>query len=151
MLDSLAERETRAPSTHANNAPGSIRPPIEAEWPSQARAIQPVQPATHPDVRGEYDPVPTQPSSAPAGNFRQSSIPSLGPSKQTNLHGTPADQVTHHLDSLKYLFEPLLASVQEVEGLKKELTLWKNEWKAADKEARRLTGVLESKEEKVVS
>jgi hypothetical protein len=58
--------------------------------------------------------------------------------------GNVETQISHHLESLAGLLHPLLAQSNEVEKLRKEVELWKNEWARAEGERKRLEGVLAS-------
>ncbi|ORX34815.1 hypothetical protein BD324DRAFT_663180 [Kockovaella imperatae] len=136
MLDRLTEWES--------NKPLSAPPPRELD--ETARPDR-----TSVESREEYHHLPPlYPSSLPVGSSRPFPLPSPQfSSKTVGAPVDPASQVTHHLESLKHLFEPLVGAVQDMEGLKKELTFWKREWATADKEAKRLAAVLESTEDKV--
>jgi hypothetical protein len=55
---------------------------------------------------------------------------------QASQHGDAATQALNHLSSLQGLIAPMARAVEEVEKLKKEVEMWKNDWHKVGEEKR---------------
>ena len=57
---------------------------------------------------------------------------------------TQAEQIAHHVSALSGLVGPMIASADDNERLRKEVEIWKLEWNKAEREKRKVQGLLDA-------
>lgn len=124
----------------------------DESWDRATLASLPRSPPKRPlplDARSSTFTAYSAPHSAPLYNvFNPNASPPTGVTKPNGRDRDPVasagHQVEQHLQSLSKLLVPLVAQGQELEGIRQETAVWKQEWAKANKEAAQLRSMVTS-------
>lgn len=88
------------------------------------------------------------PRTAPLFPSSASDPPPIAFPAPTPTAGDSAAQALHHMTALQSLLGPMTKAAEEVEKLKKEVEMWKNDWHKVGEEKRGLKRALEEAQDK---